>query len=116
MSDGKKETEQQKSLFYSRCSCRSTERCPDDKNVSNKRQKGGGETEDGREGRAQEAKKKVKSEWKADSNSKVNSVRGLECVEAARMTEGTLSIMQHSSFIRAECFHPSAQSKTVTGE
>lgn len=68
--------------------------------------------EDRKEGRAEEAKK-AKAEWKADSNSKVNSVRGLECVLVARMTEGTLSIMEHSSFKRTERF--TAQSNTGTG-
>lgn len=65
---------------------------------------------------SQGSRKKVKAEWKADLNSKVNSVRGLECVSPARMTEGTLSIMQHSSFKRTERFHQRVQSNIVSGE
>lgn len=52
---------------------------PADKNVNNKRQEGGQKNRR-RKGRASRvSKKKVKTEKKADSNSKVNSVRGLEC-------------------------------------
>lgn len=91
-------------------------RCPADKNVNKKINDRGKKNRGRKRSVSQGSRKKVKAEWKADLNSKVNSVRGLECVSPARMTEGTLSIMQHSSFKRTERFHQRLQSNIVSGE